>query len=879
LPLWVGVRVADSAAPFPQEPDIFARDITFKEMEFEEHTLRGPYDNRSYEFVIPDGWQMQPGSYLELNMSYISNMVLEKQEQVGYAVLDVLLDGHLLTQHLVQEPANQPFRLRVDLPPDLLNQPDQREHDLTILLDADYICIAGHRHRYDLTIFPDSMLHWEYRQLPAAPDLRIYPRPIYKGKLKQDSVLFVLPQRPSQAELGSTAAIAAKLGQAVGRELVVSATTDISLTQEMAVNSHVFIIGAPDNNLLISELNADKLLPTGVKPSEAQLAIRGPVRFPRDGVLTYTVAVTNSTTTALDAPALEIILPPEIPPLACSPDCELGEDGFPRRSLPPLEAGQATAVTFTLTLSRRVPLPTVNATVALVEPQREPLNAVTWSTTVTGSASPANRVPPRHLFVHDGRAVPEVDGVVQEIVSPWDPTRVAIVVSGATEEGLSKAGRALSTESYFPGMSGQVALVREVEKVPPEKMMPLTDFTLADLDYTDRTVYGFGPREMDFWFDVPFGWILTDDAHAMIKFRHAALTNLREASLTVLVNDAPVGSVKLDESNEKLGLLKVPLPASHIEGGGNRLTFISDYEPADWCVDNLARSAWFTGLSSSEIHLRHRVATMELDLGDYPLPYIIKPDLSDLSFALPEQPGAVDSLAMLHLATTLGNAADGDGFSPGVILGEPGKGAVGGKHVIAIGRPSVSPAILRLNDVLPQPFIRGTDNLQQTIDTVIFRIPPGAEVGCIEQIPSVWDPARALLVVTGNSDEGVSWAAAALVNRETVRQLKGNLAVVRGTEVHSTDTRRPLGEETIPTPTPGTATPSPAVETATPPPKVTATPTPLAPETEATIATVAQTPSSRGRTWLGLAITVLLLLTGVVLGVFWWRRRRERYWQ
>jgi hypothetical protein len=877
LPLWAGVRVADSAplrpaAPLPQEPGISVLDITFKEMGFEEFTMSGPYALVSREFAIPDGWQIQADSYLELNMSYISNMIMKNPEVDGYAVLDILLDEHLLAQHLVQEPANQRFRLRVALPPDLLNQPEQRKHDLSIRLDSSYICVI--EHRYDLTVFADSTLHLQYQQLPAAPNLRIYPRPIYGGNLAQDRVLFVLPQRPSQAELGSAAAIAAKLGQAIGRQLAISATTDISLTQELAANSHVFIVGTPDNNLLIPELNADQLLPGRVKPSEAQLTIQGPDRFPRDGVLTYRVAVTNSTTTPLKAPALEVTLPPETPPLACRPDCEPGKSGPPRLALPPLEAGQATLVTFTLTLSRHVPLPTVNATVALLEPQREPLNAVTWSTVVTGSASPASRTPPRYLFVHAGRAVPEVDGVVQEIVSPWDPTRVAVVVSGATAEGVSKAGQALSTGAYFPGMSGQVALVRAVEKVPPEKLEPLADFTLADLDYKDRTEYGFGPREMDFWFDVPFGWTLTDDSHAVIKFRHSTITNLREASLTVLVNDAPVGSVKLDESNEKDALLIVPLPASHTEGGGNRLTLISDYEPLDWCVDNLARAAWLTALASSEVHLRYQMATPELDLSDYPLPYVLNPDLSDLLFALPDPPGAAESLAVLHLANTLGNAANGDGFSPGVIFGEPGQGAAGGKHVIAIGRPSVSPTILRLNDVLPQPFIRGTDQLLQTIDTVIFRIPPGAEVGCIEQIPSIWDPSKALLVVTGSSDEGVGWAAAALTGQETIRQLKGNLAVVRGAEVHSVDTRHPPAEETVPAPTPGTAT---LEETATPTPSATATPTPLPPETEATIAAVS-TPSSRGRTWLGLAIVALLLLTGIALGMVWWRKRKERYW-
>jgi hypothetical protein len=74
LALWAGVGAGDSAAslqptptitPFPREPDISVRDISFKEMELEEHTLRGPYDQLSHEFVLPDGWQIQANSYVE----------------------------------------------------------------------------------------------------------------------------------------------------------------------------------------------------------------------------------------------------------------------------------------------------------------------------------------------------------------------------------------------------------------------------------------------------------------------------------------------------------------------------------------------------------------------------------------------------------------------------------------------------------------------------------------------------------------------------------------------------------------------------------------------------------------------------------------------
>lgn len=884
LALWPAVEttaappsqaITPTATPAPTKtPGASALNITFKEMGFTDYTMQGPFDNYGMELSVPDGWQIQPGSYLELRLSYATNMILKNQgDQEKYALLDILLDETLLLQHIIVEQPGEPFVLRASLPPEILNQTDSRKHEVTIRLDTSYICLI--EHRYDLNVLASSNLHLEYSQLPIDPDLRIYPRPIYDGVFKRDNVLMILPEHPNRDELSSAAAISAKLGQAVGRQLIISATTDISVTQEMVANSHLFIIGQPENNRLISRLNAAKLLTAAVKPGEAQLTIRGPARLSREGVLSYTVAVTNSTTTPLNAPQLEVALQPEIRILACKPDCQPDTNGISRRSLPPLSAGQTTLVTFTLTVSRGLPHPMVNTTVALMEPQRDPLNVVTWSTVITGSPlTETTRTSPDYLFVFAGRAVPETDGVVQEIVSPWNQARIAVVASGATAEGLRKAGQALSTETYFPGKSKQVALVREVEKKLPERLQTMTDFTLADLGYADKTVYGYGANPIDFTFKVPFGWALTEDARAVIKFRHSVVTTVREATLSAMLNSFPVSSVRLDETNEKDGVLIMPLPAEHIYGGTNRLTLLSTYEPVDWCVNNATRNTWLTALSSSEIHLNHIESTAEPDLSDYPLPYALSPNLDDLLFALPSRPTQTETQALLRLSTDLGNASDGDGFTPEVALGDPNKELLDKNHVIVIGRPSVSPVIWRLNDALPQPFIPGTDRLQPKVDNIIFRTPPGVDVGCIEQIASIWNPAQSVLAVTGNSDQGVAWAAAVLSKDESVKLLQGNLAAVHGTEVHSL-ARQPFIKTTA-TPTPGTATPLPA----TPTPQITATlaltPTPLIPvETTETL-----TPSFpyTERLLLGLVIVALLLLTLAVLGVIWWRRRKTRRW-
>ncbi len=889
--LCIGAKVTSGASSEPDLPAApafqqfgnYTRDITFREMGFTQpNPLPSPWSSFSLALSIPDGWQISSDSYLELNMTFTANMVAKDQQTVWHPTLEILLDGRMLAQHLITESSDQTFQIRTALPLDPLNDINTRDHTLTIRLDSTYICINAYRST--LTVLPESLVHLAYQQLPAYPDLSMYPRPIYGGNLQTNSVLFILPQRPSQDELSGAAAIAAKLGQALGSQIVISVTTDVALTPRLAETSHLFVIGTPENNAIISKLNADKLLPIPIKLSRAQLQVQGPAQFPSDGMLGYKAVVTNNTKVPLNDSIVEITLPPEAPPIACSPFCMLGEDGRPRRSLPALSAGQTAEITFTLTLSRPVLLSSVNTSFSLVDAQHEPLSVVTWSTAVTGSTGVANRTSPSQLFVYADRgvdqAVPEVDGVVQEIVSPWNPTKLAVVVSAATTEGLVKASQALGTKTYFPGMSGQVALVRAVQKVSLQKPRLTTDFTLADQEYKDQDVYGFGALDTGFTFDVPFGWTLTDDANAVIRFRHSQVSEgIRDASLTVMINDHPVRSIKLDDSNESQGVLSVPL-SKYVYPGRNRVTITSTFDPAFCAVLN-SNNYWFSLLSSSEIHLNHLITTSDLDLASYPAPYSLTSDLSDLIFALPNPPSAVEREALLHLASTLGSAANGDSFVPKVIFDVLPEEALRGKHIIAIGRPSVSPMIQQLNGVLPQPFIRNTDQILQTVNSVIFSSLPAAELGVIEQIPSIWDPTKSVLVVTGTSDTGVDWAGTALAHLDTVKgTLQGNLAAVHGLNVNSFDTRgsRSSVAPTLVLPS-GTTIASPVAKAVTPPPEVNPTSIPLPAPTAAP--TVPASPTPSGLEWrfqLGLAISALLLLTGLIAGIIWWRRQRNRNW-
>jgi hypothetical protein len=108
-------------------------------------------------------------------------------------------------------------------------------------------------------------------------------------------------------------------------------------------------------------------------------------------------------------------------------------------------------------------------------------------------------------------------------------------------------------------------------------------------------------------------------------------------------------------------------------------------------------------------------------------------------------------------------------------------------HVIAVGRPTRNPVLRQINSQLPQPFQPDSDEIDQQLEGVVFRLPPGLNLGLVQLISSPWNEAHAFVAVTGTTDEGVRRAATVLAERHWA--LKGDLAFIKDGEVTAIDTR------------------------------------------------------------------------------------------
>jgi hypothetical protein len=395
----------------------------------------------------------------------------------------------------------------------------------------------------------------------------------------------------------------------------------------------------------------------------------------------------------------------------------------------------------------------------------------------------------------DDPSLSDEQGVIQELVSPWNPQRLILVITGGNDEGLVNASQALNRKAHLLDMQGPVAIVDAVfSPEPVEDSQPDVDFTVADLGYEEGIFYGTRPHTLDYRFDMPLGFDVIGDARFTLRFAHASIASPTSSSLDVHFNDIPLRSILLDESNASVGNLEVLLPHWLIRPGRNEIhvSVEMNLDNEDKCLFLDAEHVWTAIYSDSSFHLPYSSQELEPTLNLFPYPFGEQPGLSGLTLVLPDRPRQLDYDLMLNLAAGLGAVDQGDSIAADATTADlVTQENRQNKDLILIGRPSIHSLIADLNGSLPQPFEPGSDQIRSQIESVLLVQDPSRSIGLIEELAAPWEPERTILVLSGTTDEGVGLAGTILLSQSEA--LAGNVALVEEIEgsvqIHTFDTR------------------------------------------------------------------------------------------
>ena len=395
----------------------------------------------------------------------------------------------------------------------------------------------------------------------------------------------------------------------------------------------------------------------------------------------------------------------------------------------------------------------------------------------------------------------ENDGILQMVVSPWNKTRAVLVVSGNSDEGVIKAGQAIKYGTILTTTANDVAMV---ESYRTEASAPLaaTDRTFVDLGYEDRNMRSSGTNYAYYQFYIPPGQTVSSDAYLDLFFSHSALLNFDNSGLTVILNGRVISSVQFSDATTQLTEIQINLPPSAFIQGTNELQIQVQIIPFDSCTDltNFI-SAWATIFSDSSLHLPLVTdtagATDTLNLSGFPENLAVGDVQGNITFVLPPNTPAVWQTASA-VAFTMGNQLDNAlsqisvQFENDLNLTE-----LAANNVVLLGKPSQLPVIYDWSDTLPAPFSAGSEVPYDPASRIVYRVVEGSTVGYLELFSSPWGSGKSVLLVSGNSEDGVALAGSALGGGDLRGSLAGNFAIISSGQIVSLDSRYPVDSQLL----------------------------------------------------------------------------------
>ena len=381
----------------------------------------------------------------------------------------------------------------------------------------------------------------------------------------------------------------------------------------------------------------------------------------------------------------------------------------------------------------------------------------------------------------------ETDGVIELAISPWNESKAVMLVGGNSTEAVLKAAQATSSGRILIYENPALAYVADV-KLLSRTLPVVEDFTLQSLGYKTETISGIGVNSVQYLFNVSKEQLDSKEGTIDLIYYHSGLLDYSLSSFSVELNNQVIASAVFSKESEQLTTLQVKIPPGMLRFGENRLTVSGRLFAVTSCDSSGLSSPWLTISDQSSFHLPvatdpNSVSPWLLDLKFYPDLFTTHSDLGDVAFVLPKANPSTWKIAG-QLAYQLGRTANPlISNLEAVYADEVPQPVLAEKSLIVIGRSSTVPFLSQINDQLPAPFDFENDTASESHMQVVYRIPRGMSVGYLQLLNSPFNIEKPILVLAGNTDDGLAMAGNVVLQNELRNQLTGVFAVTNGTQI------------------------------------------------------------------------------------------------
>lgn len=379
------------------------------------------------------------------------------------------------------------------------------------------------------------------------------------------------------------------------------------------------------------------------------------------------------------------------------------------------------------------------------------------------------------------------DGVLQMAHSPWNPDKVVMLVSGNTGSAVIKAAQAAGSGKIFVHQNPAISYIRDVQELAGA-LPVVEDVTLADLGYDNELVSGIGVSQADYTFFVAKEQLASKDGFVNLVYYHSGLLDYGVSSISVEINGQVIVSVPFAKETEQITTLEIKIPTGALRFGENTLSVLARMQPNMSCDFSGFSDPWLFVSNQTSLHMPASdalpVATSgRVDLKNFPVMFMSQSDLGDVAFVLAEN-DTTGWKAAADMAYILGaNAKPSISHLKAVYGSSVSEDVRANSSLIVVGKASAMPLMSEINDALPAPFNLETNVAEEQGMQIVYRIPAGVNVGYLELAPSPFNPEKLVLIVSGNSDEGVGMAGASLLTDTLKSLLTGVFAITNGVQV------------------------------------------------------------------------------------------------
>ena len=310
------------------------------------------------------------------------------------------------------------------------------------------------------------------------------------------------------------------------------------------------------------------------------------------------------------------------------------------------------------------------------------------------------------------------------------------------------------------------------------------DLSLRALGYSDQVATGATPS-----FDVFFPDLGSQpgDSQLIFIYSHADILLPDFSLVSVLVNNIPVYSARLDETNINRTTVTINIPADRFQVGANRVSFRFELRLRQECDGDTSPARNAIVYSDTTLRYGPPANPSPPDLRDFPNQFTSqtrpnaviadranvlkgKPTISvPLGVAVPPDATPVERNGAATLLLAVGASRPSLPVDPLALTTTDVINASRNENIIVVGRASSI-----ATDLLQGAPFRIVNGAWQRVDNT----PVPGDAGVLLMVPTPGDARGRVFLVSGNNDTGIGKAVAILNAGNTMNLLTGQGAVI-----------------------------------------------------------------------------------------------------